>query len=333
MRKILILAGAALFIHGCSHVAPQAADESVAPVASKAPAAAPEVLNLADDFVAFWDATKGLPTPERVAIFKRDVASLIPGFYEIDRFEGRVTQERQDERIARSIENFDAIREAYIVKAEAFDSDLDRNLATFREAFPDFKFDIGVVLLHSLGEMDGGTRELNGKQTLVFGADMMATVHHWDDEAAFFDHELFHVHHSAFFGECDAVWCGLWKEGLAVYVASTLNPEAGNPELLLEFPKGLVPDTQARLKEALLDLRGSLDSTEIPDLMRLFSTDEDPTGLPGRRGYYLGLLVAREIGKGRDLASLARMTQDEARPLIVAAIDKLIASAPAAENQ
>lgn len=45
-----------------------------------------EVRNIATDWLTFWDATRGQPTPERVAVFKRDVASKFPAFYAASRF-------------------------------------------------------------------------------------------------------------------------------------------------------------------------------------------------------------------------------------------------------
>lgn len=328
MKKALMLAGCLLAIFSCSR---EASEGEPAPVASTAPrmVRAPQVLNLADDFIAFYDETKGQQTEERVAAFKRDVASQFPAFYGAERYEGRVTQEELDADVVTAIENFEALRPAYVAKMNAFDAELGRNLDTFREAFPDFRLGVDVVLLHSLGEMDGGTREFDGKVTLIFGADVMAKVHDWTDEAPFFHHELFHVHHIKAFPECEEVWCALWTEGLAVYVASKLNPGAGPGPLLLEFPEPIIPATQAQFGAALADLRARLSSTDGKDLGRLFSTSEDPSGLPVRRGYYLGFLVAEELGRTRDLPSLAKLSHEEARPLIDAALDTLIARAAA----
>lgn len=328
MKKALMLAGCLLAVFSCSREASQGED---AASASPPPRMmrAPQVLNLADDFIAFYDETKGQPTDERVAAFNRDVASQFPAFYGIERYEGRATQEQLDAHVAKAIESFEELRPAYIAKMNAFDAELGRNLDTFREAFPDFRLGVDVVLLHSLGEMDGGTREFDGKVTLIFGADVMARVHDWTDEAPFFHHELFHVHHIKSFPECEEVWCALWTEGLAVYVASKLNPGAGPGSLLLEFPEPIIPATEAQLGAALTDLRARLSSTDGKDLGRLFSTSEDPSGLPVRRGYYLGFLVAEELGRTRDLPALARLSHEEARPLIDAALDTLIARAAA----
>ena len=49
--------------------------------------------------------------------------------------------------------------------------------ARFGRAFPDYRPTMPTYLLHSLGEMDGGTRDLGGSIALLFGADMIARYH------------------------------------------------------------------------------------------------------------------------------------------------------------
>ncbi|MEP6785036.1 MAG: hypothetical protein ABI898_04760 [Sphingomonadales bacterium] len=51
-----------------------------------------EVRNIAGDWLTFWDAIRGQPTAERVAVFKRDLGVKFPDFYGIARFGGEVTE-------------------------------------------------------------------------------------------------------------------------------------------------------------------------------------------------------------------------------------------------
>jgi hypothetical protein len=320
-------AGALSLLVGCERIAQTPAADS-----PEAAAAEPErerasltIINLADDFTAFYDATVGLPTAERVAAFKRDIASLFSEFYGVERYEGEVTQEEYDERITEAIESFGEIREEYIAKVERFGGDLDVNVASFLEAFPDFETDAEIHLLHSLGEMDGGTRMFGDKPHLIFGADGMVRYHSWENETPFFHHELFHLHHSRFFEECEENWCALWVEGLATLVSERMNPGAAPEELLLDFPPGLVAATEENLGASLAHLRTVLFSTESKDYRGLFTPQDDGTGLPGRRGYYLGLLVARELAKTHELGALSRISNEEVKPLLIATVDALAA--------
>jgi hypothetical protein len=281
-----------------------------------------QVHNLADDFATTWDATKDLPMAERVEAFKKNVASKFPEFYAPDRRGGVA---RQDALIADQIEKFGAIREAYLGKVRAFGSAMPRHLAAFQVAFPDFRLTTPTYLVHSLYEMDGGTRTLNGKTYLIFGADLMAILHPDEDDAALFLHELFHVYHTALFNcSSDSMWTSLWEEGLAVYVSEKLSHRTSLTELLLDFPKGMPAATQARLPEAWAQLEQMLDSTSPDTYAEFFNTAQTEGGLPARRGYYLGYLVAQEAGQTRGLTTLAHLTCDQVEPLVKAIVHQKI---------
>jgi hypothetical protein len=127
-----------------------------------------------------------------------------------------------------------------------------------------------------------------------------------------------YYHHAA--DGCEKVICALWQECLAVYVASALHPTAGFPELLLNIPPDLVSGTDARRREAFAQLEGVLNSTNDKVPGGLFMFEGDGSGLPRRRGYYLGLVVARELGKKRTLGELAHVPMSEAEPLIRAEV-------------
>ncbi|MEL1264707.1 hypothetical protein [Pseudoxanthomonas putridarboris] len=284
-------------------------------------------VDLTDDFARLHDATEGLPEAERVQAFKQRVLPLFPSFYGIERFEGRATWEQRDRQIANALARFPEQRAAYLAKAAQFGADLDENIASFRQAFSDFSLTTPIYLLHSLGEMDGGTRDFDGRTYLIFGADGMVRYHAgWESESAFFHHELFHTYHQQRLGDCEPVWCVLWIEGLAVHVAQRLNPDASEPELLLDFPAGMAAATRAVLVPSLEHLKTVLDSEDDATMNALFSSGTDATGLPSRRGYYLGWLIAQRIGNDRDLAELANLPRERVRPLLEAAIDDLLST-------
>lgn len=262
--------------------------------------------------------------PERVAAFRKNVASKFPEFYDVSRFGSGKTDADYDIYIARSIDKFGAIRDTYLDQVKAFGDAMPRHMASFAAAFPDFRMSTPTWLVHSLGEMDGGTRELQGKRTLIFGADMMARLHPDGDLAPLFHHELFHVYHEERFAcPTEAVWKQLWEEGLATYVSHALNPKANFNELLLDFPRGMPEATRANLPAAWKQLASVLDNTDPGMNAELFQTSGKGSGLPTRRGYYLGYLLARDAGKTRDLATLAAMNCQDVRVLLESTIQKL----------
>jgi len=307
---------------------------AAAPATTTTQQAAPvlEVHNIAGDFLTFWNATQGKPTAERVEIFKRDISSKFPGFYGIARFDGKATWAFRDGTIAKSIDEFGPIRDAYAAKVAMIEKELPRNTDVFLKAFPDFHPQSPVWILHSLGEMDGGTRDIDGKSVLVFGVDGMVNFHSQNvhDESAFFHHELFHVYHEPRFGPCDETWCSLWREGLAVYVASKLDPDANEDELLLTTPDDMAAATRAKLLPSLLALKAVLTTKDQATYADLFQFGGPKTSdLPQRRGYYLGFLIAQELGQTYDLHTLANMPAAQVKPLVAQAIDRLIAKARA----
>jgi hypothetical protein len=285
-----------------------------------------EVHSLAREFVTFWDGSRDLPEAERVAAFKTQIAARFPDFYGVARYAGARTQAEQDELIRRHLATFGPLRQAYLDKVAKFDADLPRHVASFSAVFPDFRPEVSTYLLYSLGEMDAGPRELNGRTYLIFGADQMTRLHGNGDEAAFFHHELFHIYHSAQMPDCadTGLWRGLWKEGLATYVSKVLNPRATDQEMLLDFPAGSADRIRGQLHASFAQLEQVLDSTDPQQRANLFQMNgRSEGGLQPRRGYLLGYLIAEELGKTRSPAQLAKLSCTDARQQIGAAVSTL----------
>ena len=192
--------------------------------------------------------------------------------------------------------------------------------ARFRRFFPDYAPTMPIYLVHSLGEMDGGTRELRGKVIAVFGADVIARIHDAATIGPFLDHELFHFYHAPYFRECEAMWCSLWAEGLATYVAAKMNPGADDRALLLSEPQPIRAPVDARFAEAACLALAKLDSTSQQDIGGFFFANAPFAGWPPRIGYYLGMRVAAQVGEGVPLATLAKMPAAQVRPRVAAAL-------------
>jgi hypothetical protein len=276
-------------------------------------AAAPHyrLVDLTDDYVRFYNRTQGMPDAERVAAFKAELNVLFPGFYAIARSPG-MSQERYDARVARSFQQFAEIRADFLRTAQAFVERLDLAHRSFLLRFPDLSAIGDIYLVHSLGEMDGGTRRIGDRVVLVFGADVMAR-HGFENETPFVHHELFHVYHQQYFSGCEAVWCLAWTEGLAVLAAAELNPDASDAELLLTIPEPIRARVDANLTEAACTMRAHLDSEDDAHRNALFSFGRLNERLPPRFGYYVGYLAAREARKKHSLLELARVPLSDGR--------------------
>lgn len=293
------------------------------------PAAAEPPYRLVDLTAAYADfhaRTEGMETADRVAALKAEFSEIFPGFYDDARLAGvGISADDYNAWIARSFEEFPALRADYERTAAAFADMLAPAHASFLETFPDLAPIGDIYLIHSVAEMDGGTRNLGGRVVLVFGADQMAQ-HPLDDWTPFFHHELFHVYHfqQSFMG-CPKVWCFLWVEGVATYAAAALNPDATDAELLLVRPEPIRKAVDANLDEAVCAVAARLESGDSADYRALFSSARLNERLPPRFGYYVGMLAAGEAARETPLPELARLSGEEVRPLLERALARLAA--------
>ena len=275
------------------------------------------LIDLTDEFAAVWEQSRAFDDAARVAAVRSHFEPLFPGFYSRE----RAGPFAYGDLILKALNEFPQKRAGIEEVSRRFRAMLGPTRESFEAEFGALGELPPIYLVHSLGEMDGGVRNRDGKQTMIFGADVIAENHLGHGIAPFFHHELFHAFHGRTFQGCGAVWCALWSEGLAVYVASRLNPGATDSQLLLTRPVPLRAAVDARRPEALCKVLQRLDSTETGNLV--FGGGADFEGLPPRAGYYIGYLVAEEAGKTRSLQELAAMPAEQVRPVVEQALRKL----------
>lgn len=282
--------------------------------------------DLTDEFDTFWQRSQTMAPDARIAAFYAEMGRLLPGFFSAERI--GVDQARYDQHVLRGLAAYPEQREGIREVSRRFDALFAPARASFERTFGPVATSRPIYLINSLGEMDGGTRDLPDGNALIFGADMIARYHLGHDIQPFFHHELFHVYHLPRFSRCEALWCGLWTEGLATYVAKSLNPDASDAELLLEIPEPIRPAVEANRAEAVCAVVARLDSTDDEARRALFSFGRMNERLPPRFGYFVGYLAAERLGRTRDLRQLAAMTPEEVRPALDEALRGL-ATCPA----
>ncbi|HLZ75808.1 hypothetical protein [Phenylobacterium sp.] len=300
-----------------------AAPAQAAPNPAPAAGGEPRLVDTIPDFARAWEATQALPDAERGAAFEAAFAPALPGFYDAARFETPKGKDAYRARLLRNLKAFPQDRAGIEDVEHRFSAMFAPALKTFEARFGPMRGYAPIYLVHSLGEFDGGTRDLPQGVRLLFGADLIARIHKGPQVQPFFHHELFHILHERSFGDCQPVWCGLWKEGLATYVASRLNPGATDEALLLTLPEPIRPAVDANRKAAVCAVTARLDSTDDKDEAPLFTFQRLSPELPPRFGYYVGFLVAQELGRTRSLEQLTKLSQAQAKPLIVAALHGL----------
>lgn len=281
------------------------------------------VVDLTDEFDRFVMATADMPDAQRIVAFEKQIGPIANGFYSRER-----TPEGYDFRVLTQLKTYPQRRTANLAVSRQFNGQFAPARAKFEAVFGPVPSQQPAFLLDSMGELDGGTRELNGKSTLLFGADVIAKFHAGNDMTAFFHHELFHIYHDSRIASCSAIWCTLWAEGLATYVASRLDPGADDDALSLNDPEPIRPAVEANRAGATCAVVRRLESASVDDFADLFLSDSNLPGYPARMGYYIGYLVAADAGRTHSLHELAGMSLEEARPLIDAALARM-ATCPA----
>jgi hypothetical protein len=281
------------------------------------------VVDLTAQFDRFVMATEHMPDGQRIRAFEKQIGPIANGFYARKR-----TPDGYDFRVLVNLKTYPERRAATLAVSREFNEQFAPARRRFEAVFGPVTSHQPVYLIDSMGELDGGMRELGGKSTLLFGADVIAEFHAGQDMDAFFYHELFHLYHETRVPSCMAVWCALWDEGLATYVSSRLAPDATDEELVLSLPEPIRPAVEANRRRAVCAVVRRLESTSDEDFSALFQGDDRLPGYPSRMGYYIGYLVASDIGRTHSLHQLAEMSPVKARPLIDASLARM-ATCPA----
>jgi hypothetical protein len=287
---------------------------SAADPPAPAPGAGPcAATDLMPDFWKYWDAANGLPREEQVRLFQERVSGPHAAVYTgvFDKAPKPVPQIVGDS-LAKMPEIEAGMRE---LSAKLSD-ELPRQIARFREAFPKFRCGTAVYLLYSAGAFDGATRDVSGKDALMFGLDVITKLK--EPLSPLFTHELFHVYHAERIPKApDAFYWNMWEEGLASYVSAKLNP--GEQACCLP-PAPPIDAALAKIVSGALD---RLDSGKPEDYRPYFLGGENALGLPQRSGYVLGYRIVAEAGKTRSLEQLAELKPADVRKLVESGLRRM----------
>jgi hypothetical protein len=272
-----------------------------------------EVVNVMPAFWEFWERSRDADEATKVRLFRELV--IEPRRPVFDGFTGP----HGDEEIALYLKKVRPLLPRMRALGDNFLADFEKHRRSFGAAFPDVRWDVTVCFMPNFGVTDAGTGVIDGKSYLVFGIDTIAAQQgDGANLATLFHHELFHVYHaqrhpewrakSRSKGEVPLYWL-LWSEGLATYVSQTLNPQATPEQVLLS--KTLEREAAPLLPALAKDLRENLTSTSTAYLFDYLSSSPRRKEIPPRAGYYVGLLVARELARARKPAGLARLGGEE----------------------
>jgi hypothetical protein len=286
-------------------------------------------IDLTKDFDRIWNETRDLPDDNRVEEFEAGFNKILPGFYSADRVKDFISPERYRALILKGLKDYPDQRNGIRRVSSQFKKMISPARREFESYFGPMRGYPTIYLVVSFGEFDGGTRSLADGTHLMFGADIIDRLYKDTPIKPFVEHELFHLMHHRSFPECSSVWCNLWEEGLATYVASKLNPGADDTALSLTVPEPIRPGVEAKKADAICAVRERLESEKPADYASLFYGSQRVPGFPPRMGYYIAYLVMQDLGRTRDLKQLASLTPQQAKPLMFEALASMANCGPA----
>lgn len=285
-----------------------------------------QLVDRAHEFDELLTPLAGQPVDQQWAAIQKHFATALPGFYDFERF----GDQRDFVRgiMMKKLESWPADRAAAVRVADNFASMFAPAVRDFERAVGPLPADEPIYLVMSLGEFDGGSRTIAGREYLFFAADGIAQYQGQNNPRTFLHHELFHLYHSPRFGDCKGLWCSLWQEGLAVHASAVLNPGATDAELGLVLPEPIRPKVEANKAEAACAMIARLDSEGWDNYGPIFSGGKPLSpNLPSRFGYLLGQWVATDLGKGKSLTEMAEWKGPELRAKVEASLRRM-ASCP-----
>jgi hypothetical protein len=288
----------------------------------------PNVTYLTDDFLNFYASSKDSPDDQKIKNFKSEVYDKAPLIYDNLYNDIKWIGQVPDTWLLRYVNEFSGIEKNFRELSGKLNIQFDSSLSEFQRAFPDFKPDFDVCILHSLGIRAGGPVEIKGKTVLMFGVDQMAKYFAFQNFKPFFQHELAHIYHSQHFTPVNndkysngAVYNFLWREGLAVYTSGVLNPGAGEIEI---FMVDSLPQQTNRVMQVIArDLVENLYSTDQKLIEKYFWTSSKDTDIPKTAGYYMGYYVVKEMAEDYSLTELVSLKEDEFIPKMEQLLKKL----------
>lgn len=272
-------------------------------------------VDLTPEFANIWRKSRAIPPDQQITAFKAHFEPLLPGFFRSKYF---------DPLISRSLATYSRDRHGIEIVRRSFASSIGPAEQSFVRAFGAPPVETPIFLIHSTGELDGSVRRIQGRDHLVFGADRIAQRL---DAAGkvnvqpLIHHEMFHLHHNRYFKDCwDRLWCDIWREGLATYAARSLNPSATDDDLMIADLRTVLGSDPSR---AICLVASKLDSADPNERRDFTSMNYTVPGMPPRFGYYVGYLVAKDLGSSHGLPRLAQMPPGEVRSVLEQSLGRL----------
>jgi hypothetical protein len=292
------------------------------------PAPTCEVIDSFRDFMVLSERTAALPEAQQIEAFNLDYRTQYADLYVQSVIMGPGPQlDAKALATMRQARMHPEWREA----EQALSRAVPEYAKRFITVFPDFRCNFPINLTATFGVLDGAGRMVGGRPSMVIGVDTVS-LEPIVQLPIFFTHELFHRYHYQAAGFSDdlsekaAIWTALWAEGLATYVSAKLNPANSLADVLV-LPRDLEARSRPVLPKMAAELAEALDRVDAKIYGKFFQygdQEAERAGWPSRSGYYIGYLVAQDLGRRHTLAELAHLKGPALRAEIAEALGRLV---------
>jgi hypothetical protein len=282
------------------------------------------VINVIDDFLAYWDAARGRSLREKRRLWMEMVEARHFDYFDRAVYRGADVERRLeilDDFLARVPEHIETIREFNKTFTDPRTSPLVEAIIHFRSRFPEYRHMRDVYIGLSMFRFDGSVRPVQNEagipDTLCLGADVLAGYTQEQVRMAII-HEFFHLYHFRFLfrqpltTQFRTPHMPLMIEGMAVAGTEEVYPSQPLAKYLHFSDQELATQQKELGHNSRQFLELIKENAPVEEYERWFSNaggDETPP----RGGYLLGFEITRRVRAAFSLEQMVRMTPDQLR--------------------
>ena len=296
----------------------------------------PRIINIAAEFVQYWEKAKDLPMEDKVKLWDEMIESKHKNFYQqiiYPLFYRTGMEKAKNEIMMRFLETIpdriDRIKEC----AFAMEDEIVETLRLFKEKYPKFVPIFDYYLAISLDQSDGGVRTFNNSIICFFGIDAASKIKSKVRRQALIAHESFHLYQFSqlmpkimqkygrinmqqLMGKAGAGTM-MFIEGHAVRATEHLLPEAG----LYAVYENLIPEIEEKMPKLADEL---LNQPMTPQIYKKYFLDpNDDPFVPEKSAYYMGYLIVKDLEKEYSLAEMVKWDLDTINQKMAEGLKKL----------
>ena len=265
------------------------------------------IINVADDFLAYYQAGQGKSPDEQAGLWDSMLESKYPDFFQ-DALYRRKTGADRDRYKQSCINRFWEEISPHMDRIARLNQGAEKRIRTmvaeFQKHLPGFKPQTDFFITISFS--------FRGKAVTVGGRDVMAVgLEFFEDPGSpqfeiTLAHELFHLYHFQFFNAGGGLYRSLWAEGLATHASAVVVP-GHRFSTYLGFPVEKMNQCHDLLPLLAGDLRKHMGDNDHRLQRLYFGAEPNDTKVPPEAGYYVGLVIMDNLAKTIPLDDMARM--------------------------